>query len=244
MFSLLWMFSLPASSAQSMHFFSARKLSTDILVLYCSYRIRGFFSRCKLFRFRQPLKTWKWFIAWIPLYARLDASHWFSHVQTLEPGAPAGPACVRLADPRRYWDLLCLCCQFSAMFSGKFGVAKSLLFPFQVSTWWPRHSRDPDVTSGSSAVEVQSLDMFERYFIHFAIFLWHSGTVQRDFNSVFLTYMDMPRHEYEPLQILKFCKGPRNFRSEMAFFAWLWEIISEWLYFSELFFKMAETILK
>ncbi len=173
MLSLLWMLSPLCLLCAEHAFFSARKLSTDLLVFYCIFRIQGFFSRRKLLRLRHPLKTWKWFIARIPLYARLDASHWFSHVQTLEPGAPAGPACVRLADPRRYWDLLCLFCQFSAMFSGKFGVAKSLLFPFQVSTWWPRHSRDPDVTSGSSAVEVQSLDMFERYFSHFAIFLWH-----------------------------------------------------------------------
>jgi hypothetical protein len=31
--------------------------------------------------------------------------------------------------------------------------------------------------------------------------------------------MDRPRHEYEQLQVLKFCKGPEDLRSEIAFCA-------------------------
>jgi hypothetical protein len=31
--------------------------------------------------------------------------------------------------------------------------------------------------------------------------------------------MDRPRHEYEPLRVLKFFKGPEDLRSEIAFSA-------------------------
>ncbi len=44
------------------------------------------------------------------------------------------------------------------------------------------------------------------------------GTVQRDFNLVFLTYIDRARPEYEPLLILKFFRGPHDFRSTKIFF--------------------------
>ncbi len=44
------------------------------------------------------------------------------------------------------------------------------------------------------------------------------GTVQRDINFVFLTYIDSTRSEYEPLLILTFFRGPHDFRSKKIFF--------------------------
>jgi hypothetical protein len=43
---------------------------------------------------------------------------------------------------------------------------------------------------------------------------YFKGTVQRDFNFVFwhTTYIDRARPEYEPLLLLKFFRGPHNFR--------------------------------
>jgi hypothetical protein len=33
--------------------------------------------------------------------------------------------------------------------------------------------------------------------------------------------MDRPAHEYKLLRVLKFCKDPQDFTSEMAFLVWL-----------------------
>jgi hypothetical protein len=44
------------------------------------------------------------------------------------------------------------------------------------------------------------------------------GTVQRDTNFVFLTYIDSTRSEYEPLLILNLFRGPHDFRSKKNFF--------------------------
>ncbi len=45
------------------------------------------------------------------------------------------------------------------------------------------------------------------------------GTVQRDFNFIFFTYIDRPRPEYEPLLIFKFFRNPHDFTTSTDFFA-------------------------
>jgi hypothetical protein len=52
---------------------------------------------------------------------------------------------------------------------------------------------------------------------------------------LFLTYMDMPRPEYEPLLIFKFFRGPNDLITETTFSGSSGETLSGKLYFSENF---------
>ncbi len=53
--------------------------------------------------------------------------------------------------------------------------------------------------------------------------------------------MGRPRHEYEPLLVFKFFKGPEDLRSGIAFFAWLRrDYLGKMVFFGN-FFKIAET---
>jgi hypothetical protein len=52
-----------------------------------------------------------------------------------------------------------------------------------------------------------------------------------------LTYIDRARPEYELLLILKFFRGPHDFRSKKIFFRGKGEIVSEKLYYSEKCYK-------
>ncbi len=47
--------------------------------------------------------------------------------------------------------------------------------------------------------------------------VYFKGTVQRDCSSVFFTYMDRPRPEYEPLLVLKFFRISGKFFNQKRF---------------------------
>jgi hypothetical protein len=49
--------------------------------------------------------------------------------------------------------------------------------------------------------------------------------------------MDRPRHEYEPLRVLKFFKGLEDLRSKIAFFAQLRRDYLGKIIFLEIFYK-------
>jgi hypothetical protein len=54
---------------------------------------------------------------------------------------------------------------------------------------------------------------------------------------LFLTYIDRPRPEYEPLLLLKFFRGPTIFDQRTFSSRGSGEILSEKLHFSENFYK-------
>ncbi len=56
-----------------------------------------------------------------------------------------------------------------------------------------------------------------------------------------LQYMDRPAHEYKPLRVLKFFKGPKDFTSEMAFLVRLRRNYLGKIIFFGNFLKIAET---